>query len=261
MDLSWISVLAPWLLTRETALLLVGGFVVGIFSVIIGGGFFISIPLLQFLFPSVSYGAIVGNLKVGSFFRGIGSTITEPEGDRLAQDPPFVCAARHWHGARCHGHRALAPALDAPGHHRGYRAFRARSLASEARDEGLLPGRVARDRRLCWVPRRRHRHHFGRPLPSQASSGRENRAREDTGPLYRVAHLHRRRHSALLPREPHPRLVACLVGGELRGRARGRRSLGEAGRDVGEDAEERAPSCVSRRDRRSPAAVPELGKG
>ena len=40
MDLSWFSALAPWLLTRETALLLVGGFVVGIFSVIIGGGFF-----------------------------------------------------------------------------------------------------------------------------------------------------------------------------------------------------------------------------
>jgi uncharacterized membrane protein YfcA len=76
MDLSWISALAPWLLTWETALLLVGGFVVGIFSVIIGGGFFVSIPLLQFLFPSVSYGAIVGNLKVGSFFRGIGSTFT-----------------------------------------------------------------------------------------------------------------------------------------------------------------------------------------
>src|SRR5215813_8980554 len=76
MDLSWISALAPWLLTYETALLLVGGFVVGIFSVIIGGGFFVSIPLMQFLFPGVSYGAIVGNLKVGSFFRGIGSTIT-----------------------------------------------------------------------------------------------------------------------------------------------------------------------------------------
>src|SRR6476660_1149919 len=71
-----MSALAPWLLTRETALLLVGGFVVGIFSVIIGGGFFFSIPLLQLLFPSVSYGAVVGNLKVGSFFRGIGSTIT-----------------------------------------------------------------------------------------------------------------------------------------------------------------------------------------
>src|SRR5215813_6874108 len=76
MDLSWIGALAPGLLTRQTALILVGGFVVGIFSVLVGGGFFVSIPLLQFLFPSVSYGAIVGNLKVGSFFRGIGSTIT-----------------------------------------------------------------------------------------------------------------------------------------------------------------------------------------
>jgi len=41
----------------------------------------------------------------------------------------------------------------------------------------------------------------------------------------------------------------------------GRRSLGEARRGVGEDSEERAPSCVSRRDRRSPATVPELGEG
>ena len=76
MELSWVNALAPWLHTSETALLLVGGFVVGIFSVIIGGGFFVSVPLLQFLFPSVSYGAIIGNLKVGSFFRGIGSTLT-----------------------------------------------------------------------------------------------------------------------------------------------------------------------------------------
>jgi len=76
MDLSWIGALAPWLLTSQTALLLVGGFVVGILSVIVGGGFFVSIPLFQALFPTVSYGAIVGNLKVGSFFRGIGSTIT-----------------------------------------------------------------------------------------------------------------------------------------------------------------------------------------
>src|SRR5262245_20796971 len=77
MDLSWISALAPWPVTCETALLLVGGVVVGIVSFIIACGFFVSIPLLQFLFPSVSYGAIVGNLKVGSFFRGIGSTITD----------------------------------------------------------------------------------------------------------------------------------------------------------------------------------------
>jgi uncharacterized membrane protein YfcA len=75
-DLSWIGALAPWLLTWQTALLVVGGLVVGIFSVVVGGGFFVSIPLFQALFPTVSYGAIVGNLKVGSFFRGIGSTIT-----------------------------------------------------------------------------------------------------------------------------------------------------------------------------------------
>src|SRR5262249_46161094 len=56
-----------------------------------------------------------------------------------------------------------------------------------------------------------------------------------------------------------PRLMARLVGGGFRGWDRGRRSLGEAGRDVGEDPEERAPSCVSRRDCRSPAAVPEFG--
>src|SRR5262249_23276837 len=96
MDLSWLSALAPWLLTRETALLIVGGFVVGIFSVIIGGGFFISIPLLQFLFPSVSYGAIVGDLKVGSFFRGICSTITNRKeidwlGDLPLSVPPCLC--------------------------------------------------------------------------------------------------------------------------------------------------------------------------
>jgi hypothetical protein len=37
----------------------VGGFVVPIFSVIVGSGFFVSIPLLQFLFQSVSHGATV----------------------------------------------------------------------------------------------------------------------------------------------------------------------------------------------------------
>src|SRR4029453_15614409 len=78
--LEWISASAPWLLTWQTALILVGGFVVGIFSVIVGGGFFVSIPLLQFLFPSVSYGTILGNLKVGSFFRGIGSTVPNRKG-------------------------------------------------------------------------------------------------------------------------------------------------------------------------------------
>jgi uncharacterized membrane protein YfcA len=71
MDLSWISAIAPGMLTWQTALLLVGGFVVGIFSVIVGGGFFASIPLLQFLFSSVSYGASVGKAgRTRSALRG-----------------------------------------------------------------------------------------------------------------------------------------------------------------------------------------------
>src|SRR5262249_61951051 len=101
--------LAPWLLTRETALLLVGGFVVGIFSVIIGGGFFISIPLLQFLFPSVSYGAIVGNLKVGSFFRGICSTITKRKEIDWLGDLPLALSPRLWPVARVLVLAPLAP--------------------------------------------------------------------------------------------------------------------------------------------------------
>jgi len=75
MDASSISVLLAGLTDPVTLLLLVGGFLLGIFSVVMsGGGFFLSIPLFQWLFPAVSYGAIIGNLKLGSFFRGIGST-------------------------------------------------------------------------------------------------------------------------------------------------------------------------------------------
>src|SRR5262245_33814659 len=223
-----MSALAPWLLTRETALLLVGGFVVGIFSGhhwrwVLHFHPALAIPLPERLLRCHRREP-QGRLLLPRHWLHD----HEPEGDRLAGEPPLVCAARHWHGARCHGHRALAPALDAPGHHRGYRAFRVRSLASEARHEGLLPGRVARDRRLCWVPRRRHRHPPGRLPPSPSSGGRDNRERQTTRPHYRAHHRYRR-HSALLPRQPHPRLVARLVGGELRGRARGRRSLGEAG--------------------------------
>jgi uncharacterized membrane protein YfcA len=74
MEPSWLSQSLPWLLQWETFVLLIGGFVIGIFSVVVGGGFFFSIPLFQWLFPRASYGVLVGNLKVGSFFRGIGST-------------------------------------------------------------------------------------------------------------------------------------------------------------------------------------------
>ncbi len=59
---------------RELLFLFLGGFFIGIFSVIIGGGMFFSVPFLQYLFPEVSFGVIIGNLKIGSFFRSIGST-------------------------------------------------------------------------------------------------------------------------------------------------------------------------------------------
>ena len=53
------------------AILLVSGLLIGIFSVVIGGGFFFSVPLLQLLFPHASVGVIVGNLKVASLVRGV----------------------------------------------------------------------------------------------------------------------------------------------------------------------------------------------
>lgn len=53
-----------------------GGFIIGVLSVIFGGGMFFSVPLMQVLFPGITFGAIVGNVKVGSLFRSIGSTFS-----------------------------------------------------------------------------------------------------------------------------------------------------------------------------------------
>ncbi|NCC21547.1 MAG: sulfite exporter TauE/SafE family protein [Alphaproteobacteria bacterium] len=58
----------------QFVLIFLAGGLVGILSVIVGGGMFFSIPFLQWLFPGAPTGVIVGNLKAGSFFRGIGST-------------------------------------------------------------------------------------------------------------------------------------------------------------------------------------------
>jgi uncharacterized membrane protein YfcA len=57
-------------------LLVLAGILIGIFSVAVGGGMFVSIPLVEWIFPQAMLGAIVGNIKVASFFRGIGSTIS-----------------------------------------------------------------------------------------------------------------------------------------------------------------------------------------
>ncbi|OGG54171.1 hypothetical protein A2764_00540, partial [Candidatus Kaiserbacteria bacterium RIFCSPHIGHO2_01_FULL_55_79] len=57
-------------------ILIVGGFVVGVLGVVFGGGMFFSVPLMQWIFPGITFGSVVGNIKVGSFFRSIGSTWT-----------------------------------------------------------------------------------------------------------------------------------------------------------------------------------------
>lgn len=49
---------------------------VGVFAVVIGGAMFFAVPVLQLYFPEASFGALVGNMKVGSFFRSITSTIS-----------------------------------------------------------------------------------------------------------------------------------------------------------------------------------------
>src|SRR4029453_14720521 len=259
--LEWISASEPWLLTWQTAPLLVGGFVVGIFSVIIGGGFFVSIPLLQFLFPSVSYGAIVGNLKVGSFFRGIGSTITnQKEIDWLGNllwSVPLVIGAVLGVMVIAHLHqRWMLPAIIAAialselapllTKRITKGSFQAASLAT-----GAYAGFLGAGMGIILVAL------FRLKQPA----------------VERIAHVKIQARFiewlicivAVIAHYFHGNLILALWlplgGGEPRGRDRGRRSLGEAGRDVGEDPEERAPSCVSRRDRRSPAAVPELRKG
>ena len=64
------------LFTLTSFLLLLSGIGVGILGVVIGGSMFFSIPIVQLFFPTVPFGAIVGNIKIGSLFRGIGSTIS-----------------------------------------------------------------------------------------------------------------------------------------------------------------------------------------
>lgn len=57
-------------------ILAASGVVLGIFAVVFGGTMFFTIPLMQALFPEATFGTIIGNAKVGSFFRSIGSTIS-----------------------------------------------------------------------------------------------------------------------------------------------------------------------------------------
>ena len=64
------------LTSSGSLILIVGGFVVGVLGVVFGGGMFFSVPLMQWVFPGITFGSVVGNIKVGSLFRSIGSTWT-----------------------------------------------------------------------------------------------------------------------------------------------------------------------------------------
>jgi uncharacterized protein len=46
-----------------------GAIVIGVFAVVMGGTLFLSLPLFQLLFPEMSLGAMIGNIKLGSILR------------------------------------------------------------------------------------------------------------------------------------------------------------------------------------------------
>jgi uncharacterized membrane protein YfcA len=62
-------------MTNEIILVL-GGIIIGIIAVVLGGGNFWAMPLWQILFPDIGLGVLIGNLKVGSAFRGFASSCT-----------------------------------------------------------------------------------------------------------------------------------------------------------------------------------------
>lgn len=56
---------------QNEIIILIGGLIIGAVSSVFGGGMFLAIPLWQFIFPQINYGKVIGNIKVGSFFRGL----------------------------------------------------------------------------------------------------------------------------------------------------------------------------------------------
>ena len=72
--ISWLGSLVSSATDPTVLALVAGGFVIGILAIIFGGGMFFSAPLVQWFFPGITFGAIVGNVKVGAFLRAVGST-------------------------------------------------------------------------------------------------------------------------------------------------------------------------------------------
>jgi len=59
------------MISIELLTVLLAGIPIGIFGVVFGGNMFLSFPLFQWLFPGMSVGAIVGNIKPCSVVRNV----------------------------------------------------------------------------------------------------------------------------------------------------------------------------------------------
>lgn len=68
----------------------IAGFVIAVVGVIFGGSLFLSIPLMQIIFPGISFGSVIGNIKTGSFFRGLGSTLSTVKKIELKENLPLI---------------------------------------------------------------------------------------------------------------------------------------------------------------------------
>lgn len=64
------------MLDPQFFILIAAGFLISIFAIVIGGAAFLSVPIIQILFPGISFGSVIGNLKIGSLITFAGSTIS-----------------------------------------------------------------------------------------------------------------------------------------------------------------------------------------
>ena len=78
----------------STFFILMGcGFTMGMFAILIGGAMFFSLPIIQLLFPGLSIGSVVGNLKVGSLITFTGSTISTRKNIAFAKNLKLIIFA------------------------------------------------------------------------------------------------------------------------------------------------------------------------
>lgn len=57
------------------SILFFSAIVIGIFAVVFGGTLFLSLPIFQILFPEMAFGALIGNIKLGSVVRNLAAAV------------------------------------------------------------------------------------------------------------------------------------------------------------------------------------------